>query len=68
MNPSGLMLLYNDSLWLAKNLRHFTGTEFRRSGQVKVDSAETEISALELFAIVRTGERWNPKESLLETC
>lgn len=51
MNPSGRMLLYNDSLWLAESLRHFTGTESRRSGsQINVGAAETEISALELFA------------------
>ena len=51
MSPSGRMLLYNDSLWLAESLRHFTGTESRRSGaQINVGAAETEISALELFA------------------
>lgn len=50
MNPSGRMLLYNDSLWLAESLRNFTGTESSRSGQINVGAAEIEISALELFA------------------
>ena len=50
------MLLYNDSFWLAESLRHFTATESRRSGQINVDRAETEISALELFAKRRYGK------------
>lgn len=59
------MLLYNDSLWLAESLRHFTGTDSRRSGQIKLDSAETEISALELFAKRTHGREMDSQRTII---
>lgn len=59
------MLLYNDSLWLAESLRNFTGTESRRSGQINVGAAETEISALELFAKCTYGREMESQRTII---
>ena len=66
MNPSGRMLLYNDSLWLAQSLRHFTGTGSSHSGgQINVGAAETEISALELFAKRTYGREMESQRTII---
>ena len=65
MNPSGNMFLYNDSLWLAESLRHFTGAQFKRTGQINVSAAETEISALESFAKRTYGKEMESQRTII---
>lgn len=65
MNPSGSMFLYNDSLWLAENLRYFTGTESKRTSQINVSAAEIEISALESFAKRTYGKEMESQRTIL---
>ena len=65
MDPRGSMFLYNDSLWIAESLRLFTGTQFKRSGQIKVGAAETEISALESFAKRTYGKEMESQRTVI---
>ena len=65
MDPSGRMFLYNDSLWLAESLRLFTGTQFKRSGQINTGAAETEISALESFAKRTYGKEMESQRTVI---
>ena len=57
--------MYNDSLWLAGGLRHFTGTESRLNAQINLDRAETEISALELFAKRTYGREMDSQRTII---
>lgn len=65
MDPSGSMFLYNDSLWIAESLRLFTGTQFKRSGQINVGAAETEISSLESFAKRTYGKEMESQRTVI---
>lgn len=65
VDASGNMFLYNDSLWLAERLRLLTGTQFKRSGQINVGAAETEISALESFAKRTYGKEMETQRTVI---
>lgn len=64
-NPSGSMFLYNDSLWLAENLRYITGVQSNRMNQINVGAAEIEISALESFSKRTYGKEMESQRTII---